>query len=276
MLLITGANGQLGQCFRDILGTRAIYAGRGVLDVADERAVAKFYAAHHYVDWTINCAAYTNVDGAEDNVDAAWALNVLAPKFLAKYGRRLLHFSTDYVFDGTAGRPLSEYDQPNPQSVYGMTKLAGEWKAMKESGGGAVIIRTSWLYSGYGKNFVKTMQGLGASRDKIDVVADQIGTPTYAPDLAAAALKLIDSNAPGGIYHYSDEGASSWYDFAVRIMELSDLPCKVRPISSAGYPQRAERPAYSVLDKSKIKGAAGVEIPHWGESLARYIKGASK
>lgn len=271
MLLVTGANGQLGQELRLLLGNRAVYAGRAELDIADEAAVKAFFEAQSF-DFVINCAAYTAVDKAEDDAEAADRANRLGPALLARYGRRMVHVSTDYVFDGTSCRPYRENDEPNPVSVYGRTKLAGEEAVFNEAET-AVIIRTAWVYSSFGKNFVKTMRRLGAERDSLGVVFDQVGTPTYAADLASAIVAMLPQIAPGmkDVYHYSNEGVTSWYDFAVAIMEESGLSCAVRPIESADYPTRAARPAFSVLNKAKIKKDFGLSIPHWRDGLKRCL-----
>ena len=271
MLLVTGANGQLGQELRLLLGNRAVYAGRTELDIADESAVKAFFEAQSF-DFVINCAAYTAVDRAEDEAEAADRANRLGPALLARYGRRIVHVSTDYVFDGTSCRPYRENDAPNPVSVYGRTKLAGEEAVLNEAET-AVIIRTAWVYSSFGKNFVKTMRRLGAERASLGVVFDQVGTPTYAADLASAIVAMLPQIAPGmkDVYHYSNEGVTSWYDFAVAIMEESGLSCAVRPIESADYPTRAARPAFSVLNKAKIKKDFGLSIPHWRDGLKRCL-----
>lgn len=271
MLLVTGANGQLGQELRLLLGNRAVYAGRAELDIADEAAVKAFFEAQSF-DLVINCAAYTAVDKAEDDAEAADRANRLGPALLARYGRRMVHVSTDYVFDGTSCRPYRENDAPNPVSVYGRTKLAGEEAVLNEAET-AAIIRTAWVYSSFGKNFVKTMRRLGAERDSLGVVFDQVGTPTYAADLASAIVAMLPQIAPGmkDVYHYSNEGVTSWYDFAVAIMEESGLSCAVRPIESADYPTRAARPAFSVLNKAKIKKDFGLSIPHWRDGLKRCL-----
>ena len=272
MLLVTGANGQLGQELRLLLGNRAVYVGHDELDIADEAAVKAFFEAQSF-DFVINCAAYTAVDKAEDDAEAADRANRLGPALLARYGRRMVHVSTDYVFDGTSCRPYRENDAPNPVSVYGRTKLAGEAAVLNEAET-AVIIRTAWVYSSFGKNFVKTMRRLGAERDSLGVVFDQVGTPTYAADLASAIVAMLPQIAPGmkDVYHYSNEGVTSWYDFAVAIMEESGLSCAVRPIESSEYPTRAVRPSYSVLNKTKIKKTFGLSIPHWRDSLRRCVK----
>ena len=272
MLLVTGANGQLGSELRRRLGGQAVYAGRTDLDIADEPAVRAFFAARRF-DAIINCAAYTAVDRAEDESDAADRINRYGAALLAKYGRRIIHISTDYVFDGMAHLPYRETDTPHPLSAYGRTKLAGE-EAVLEEAETAVIIRTAWLYSSFGANFVKTMRRLGAERTTLGVVFDQIGTPTYAADLADAITAILPQITPGvkEIYHYSNEGVASWYDFAVAIMKQSGLACEVVPIESSAYPTKAVRPAYSVLNKAKIRTRFGLRIPHWEDGLRRCVE----
>ena len=272
MLLVTGANGQLGQELRLLLGDRAEYAGRAELDITDEAAVSAFFAARKF-DAVINCAAYTAVDRAEDDAEAADRANRVGPELLARYGRRIIQISTDYVFDGTAHLPYRESDEPHPVSVYGRTKLAGEEAALREAET-AIVIRTSWVYSSFGNNFVKTMRRLGAQRESLGVVFDQVGTPTYAADLDATKYYKLPQITPGmkEICHFSNEGVTSWYDFACAIMEMSGLSCAVRPIESAEYPTRAARPAYSVLNKAKIKKDFGLSIPHWTDGLKRCVR----
>ena len=276
MLLVTGANGQLGNELRLLLGEGAVYVGHGELDITDEAAVKAFFAGNSF-DFVINCAAYTAVDKAEDDTEAAEKVNSLGPLYLARYGRRIVQISTDYVFDGTSCRPYTEKDAPNPVSVYGRTKLAGE-NAVLAGAECAVVIRTSWLYSSFGANFVKTMHRLGAERESLGVVFDQAGTPTYAADLAAAIVSMLPQIRPGmkEVCHFSNEGVASWYDFAVAIMEESHLACAVRPIESAEYPTRAARPAYSVLNKAKIKKDFGLSIPHWRDGLKRCVEAMKK
>ena len=272
MFLVTGADGQLGQELRLLLGDRAVYVGRRELDIADEAAVKAFFAGRN-VDVVINCAAYTAVDRAEDDIQGAERGNALGPALLARYGRRIIQISTDYVFDGESSRPYREGDDPYPLSVYGSTKLAGE-KAVLAEAETAVVIRTSWLYSRFGNNFVKTMRRLGAEREHLGVVFDQVGTPTSAADLAAALAAILPQMTPGmkEVYHYSSEGVAGWYDFACAVMKESGLACAVHPIESAEYPTRAVRPAYSVLNKTKIKRDFGLAIPYWRESLERCVK----
>ncbi len=272
MFLVTGSYGQLGNELRLLLGDKALYVDRDVLDITDEKAVRDFFS-HHDVDLVINCAGYTAVDKAEDEPELADRINRLGPALLARYGRRIIHISTDYVFDGTEHRPYSEKSVPHPVSVYGKTKWAGE-QAVLDEAETAFIFRTAWLYSQFGNNFVKTMRKLGASRDSIGVVSDQIGTPTYAADLAGAIVSSIAKMQAGQkeIYHYTNEGVTSWYDFAVAVMELSGLSCFVRPLSTEEYPVKAVRPAYSVLSKAKFRRDFGVNIPHWREALLRCIQ----
>ena len=272
MFLVTGAGGQLGQELRLLLGDRAVYVGHGELDIADEAAVRAFCAARTF-DFIINCAAYTAVDRAEDDAEGAERVNALGPALLARYGRRIVQISTDYVFDGDISRPYREDDEPRPRSVYGRTKLAGE-KAVLAEAETAVVVRTSWLYSSFGNNFMKTMRRLGAERESLGVVFDQVGTPTCAADLAAAIVTMLPQLTSGmkEVYHYSNEGVASWYDFACAIMKASGLACTVRPIESSEYPTRAARPAFSVLNKAKIKKRFGLAIPHWTDGLKCCMK----
>lgn len=272
MLLVTGADGQLGRELRLLLGDRAVYAGRSQLDITDEAKVSAFFAEREF-DFIINCAAYTAVDRAEDDAEAADRVNRLGAELLARYGRRIIQISTDYVFDGESPRPYKEEDETRPMSVYGRTKRAGE-EAVLAHAETAVIVRTSWLYSSFGGNFVKTMQRLGRERGSLGVVFDQVGTPTYAADLAAAVTAMLPEITPGmkEIFHYSNEGVASWYDFACAIMQESGLSCAVRPIESAEYPTRAARPAFSVLNKAKIKKRFGLAVPHWTDGLKRCVK----
>ena len=258
MLLISGSNGQLGNELRLLLGDSAVYVDRDELDITNEAAVKAFFADQNF-DFVINCAAYTAVDKAEEDVEAADRINRLGPALLAKYGKRVIQVSTDYVFDGTAHLPYKEEDAVKPMSVYGSTKLAGEEAVLAEAET-AVVIRTSWLYSSLGANFVKTMRRLGAERDSLGVIFDQIGTPTYAADLAAAIVAMLPQIKPGmkEVYHYSNEGVASWYDFAVAIMAESGLSCSVRPLETSEYPTKATRPAYSVLNKAKLRRDFGI------------------
>lgn len=270
MWLVTGANGQLGCELRRLI-PNAVFADSKMLDITGTTDVMNFVREKN-IDLIINCAAYTAVDKAESEPDIARRVNVDGVRNLALTGVPLIHISTDYVFDGKGHRPYSPSDKTNPVSVYGQTKLQGENVIMGITKT-AVIIRTAWLYSAYGNNFVKTMLRLGAERDELNVVTDQIGTPTWAADLAAAIVKVAGALKPGtrAIYHYSNAGACSWYDFAHSIMELSGLKCKVNPINTAQYPTPATRPHYSVLDKGDIVRDFGVSVPHWRDSLKKAL-----
>jgi len=272
MFLVTGANGQLGTALHTLLGDKAVYIDREELDLTDEAAV-KHYLENNPFDCVINCAAYTAVDKAENDSENAHKVNALAPLYLAKYAKKLVHISTDYVFDGTNYKPYTEDDTTHPVSVYGKTKREGELNVLNNAKT-AVIIRTAWLYSPHGGNFVKTMRKLGAERDELKVIFDQIGTPTNAHDLAAAIVEILPQIKDGEkeIYHYTDEGVCSWYDFALEIINQSMLNCKVTPIETKDYPTPAHRPHYSVLNKAKIKQRFNINIPHWKESLKQCLK----
>ncbi len=272
MFLVVGCNGQLGTELKTLLGGQAEYVDREDLDITDEAAVKAFFENKTY-EFVINCAAYTAVDLAEDNAETARKVNEDGVRNLARYGKRIIHISTDYVFDGTGHKPYEPEDKTNPVSVYGITKRNGEQAALKEADT-AVVIRTAWLYSPYGNNFVKTMRRLGAERESLNVVCDQIGTPTYAADLAQAIVEILPKIKSGTkeIYHMTDEGVCSWYDFACEIMALSGLKCRVCPIPSSAYPTKAKRPFYSVLSKEKIKRDFKITIPHWKESLVKCLK----
>ena len=270
MLLITGCNGQLGTELQALL-PQALAVDVADLDITDRDAVFAFVKEND-IDAIVNCAAYTAVDKAEDEPEKCRKINVDGVKNLASTGAKIVHVSTDYVFDGTGCRPYVETDAANPVSVYGKTKLDGE-KAVLETAETCAIVRTAWLYSPFGANFVKTMRRLGAEKEELSVVFDQIGTPTCAADLARAIVGLLPQMKDGAkeIYHYSNEGVCSWYDFAREIMKLSGLKCRVNPIESAQYPTKAKRPFYSVLNKSKIK-SLGINVPHWQESLEKCLK----
>lgn len=272
MFLVTGANGQLGSELKLLLQDRAVYVDRAELDITDEAAV-QAYANKREWEAIINCAAHTAVDKAESEAELAAQINAKGPENLAKTGIPLIQVSTDYVFDGMNCRPYVETDETNPQTVYGQTKLAGE-RAVLEHANTAVILRTAWLYSTFGNNFVKTMRKLGKERENLTVIFDQIGTPTYAKDLAQAIVDILPQLKPGmkEIYHYSNEGVCSWYDFATAIMAQSDLNCEVLPIESKDYPTPAKRPCYSVLNKAKIKNDFGLKINHWAVSLADCVE----
>lgn len=277
-ILVTGANGQLGNemqvLAKENLQHTYFFTDVQELDICDEQAVYA-YVSEHKIDVIVNCAAYTAVDKAEDDAEFCDKLNNVAPGYLARAaqanGAAMIQASTDYVFDGTAHMPYTE-DQPTcPTSVYGSTKLAGEQNVMNHCEK-AMVIRTAWLYSIYGNNFVKTMIRLGRERESLGVIFDQIGTPTYANDLALAIFAALNKGVVRGIYHFSDEGVCSWYDFTIAIHRLAGITsCKVKPLHTADYPAKAPRPHYSVLDKTKIKETFGIEIPHWEESLKRCI-----
>ena len=242
------------------------------LDITNFKAICTLIETHD-IDTIINCAAYTAVDQAEEDEEKAMKLNRDAVANLAnaavKLDCLLLHISTDYVFDGTSDHPYTEKDPTNPQSVYGRTKLEGE-QAIKKSGCLYLIIRTAWLYSGYGHNFVKTISRLASERDELNVVNDQWGTPTYAGDLAEAIIRIMErDDLPEleGVYHFTNEGACTWYDFAKEIVAITGAKCKVNPVTTGEYPSKAKRPAYSILDKTKIKETFDLEIRDWREAL---------
>ena len=282
-VLVTGALGQLGSEIRrladgngDFLYTD--YLGSGdilALDICDAEAVAACIAENN-VGTIVNCAAYTNVEKAEDEPELCRRINCEGVAVLADAALRnkasLIQISTDFVFDGSKNIPYLETDTPSPLSVYGRTKAEAE-TAFIASGVKGVIIRTAWLYSPYGKNFVKTMLNLGATRSSINVVNDQTGSPTYAADLAEVILKFlpIAGRKKGEIYNYSNEGACSWYDFAAEIMRQAGLPCQVIPVSSSEYPQKAVRPSYSYLDKTKIAAELKIGVPQWQDSLQKCL-----
>lgn len=273
-ILVTGAGGQLGrEMIRAVEGTshRYFFTTRKDLDIADTVAV-RAMVQDNGIDLIVNCAAYTDVNRAESDRETADLMNHVAVGGMAtvmkERGGTLVHISTDYVFDGNACVPYRETDRTCPVSVYGETKLKGE-QAIIDSGCNYLIFRTSWLYSEWGKNFVKTMLVLFATKDRVNVVFDQVGTPTYAGDLAAAVAYIIESGQTGksGIYHYSNEGVCSWYDFAKCICELSGNACEISPCHSDEFPSPVARPHYSVLDKTLVKTVFGLKIPHWNDSL---------
>lgn len=276
-ILVTGSNGQLGNEMRRVATESCaehefIFTDVAELDITDAGAVLE---AAKGVGAIINCAAYTNVDAAEDNEDIAHLINATASANLAAAakaeGALLIHVSTDYVFGGEGNTPRTEDLPTNPLGVYGRTKLAGE-QAIIASGCRHIIIRTAWLYSVHGKNFVKTMLSLMATRPSLNVVFDQVGTPTYAGDLADVIGTIINTPAPAeGVYHYSNEGVCSWYDFAVAIGQLAGSPCVVAPCHSCEFPSKVTRPAFSVLDKTKIRTTFNLSIPHWHASLTHCI-----
>lgn len=274
-VLVTGANGQLGSEIRTLAGQygayRFVYTDVAELDIVSKSAVEDFFGKNKF-DTVINCAAYTAVDKAESDQKTASQVNSLAVANLAaaakKTGAYLVHVSTDFIFDGKKYTPYVETDKASPISVYGKTKLEGEKAFLKHAGGGA-IIRTGWLYSSYGNNFVKTVLRLAREKGKIGMIYDQTGTPTYAADLAKAVLDILPKmkREKKEIYHYADEGVASWYDFAKAVCELSQTACVVRPIETREYPTPAKRPSYSVLNKAKIKSEFGLDIPYWRDSL---------
>ena len=277
-LLITGANGQLGNEMRVVLQqypkVEALYTDVDTLDITDLAQLDAFMATNG-VTHIVNCAAYTAVDKAEDDEANATKVNVDAVRNLGivakKYGAKIVHVSTDYVFDGCGYKPYTEDMSVCPTNVYGRTKLAGE-EALVAECEDAIIIRTSWLYSSFGNNFVKTMLCLGRERDTLNVIFDQVGTPTYAADLAQVIFTIIaEREWVAGIYHFSNEGVCSWYDFTIMIHRLAGIECRVMPIESSAYPVRTPRPHYSVLNKSKIKTTFGIEVPYWVESLQRCL-----
>ncbi len=279
-ILITGANGQLGNEMRIVSkgsADRYIFTDVEELDITDPEAINKCVKDND-INIIVNCAGYTNVEKAEDDAAAAELLNAKAVEYLARVCKdndaTLIHISTDYVFGGNEGNtPRTEREQPNPTGVYGMTKLKGE-NAVRHIGCRHIIIRTAWLYSEFGNNFVKTMRKLTSEKDKLSVVFDQIGTPTYALDLANVIFKVIKERRFDNvedIYNYSNEGVTSWYDFAKEICEFSGNVCDIQPCHSDEFPSKVKRPSYSVLDKTKIKNKLNITIPHWKESLKKCI-----
>jgi len=283
-VLVTGSNGQLGSEINKISDQypdmEFSFTDVAELDITNSVKVAEFLAGFQ-PQYLVNCAAYTNVDKAETDWPTATLLNATAVGILAeqtaKTGCRIIHISTDYVFDGRGPRPYKENDPVDPQSVYGKTKLEGEELCQKFNPE-SLIIRTSWLYSAFGNNFVKTMVRLGIEKLEIGVIADQIGTPTNAADLASAILTIISTVISGkksfvpGIYHYSNEGVASWYDFSKAIFEIAGINCIAKPIATEDYTSPVKRPSYSIMNKSKIKLNFGLQIPHWRDSLNEYFK----
>ncbi len=277
-VLITGSNGQLGSemqlASKRYDAFRYIFTDVAELDICDKAALESF-AVENKVDVIVNCAAYTAVDKAEDDQELCYKINRDAVKNIgevaAKNGLKVIHVSTDYVFDGTNYIPYTEDMQVCPATIYGKSKLEGE-EALLETCENAVIIRTSWLYSIYGNNFVKTMIKLGRERSELNVIFDQVGTPTNAADLADSILKIMSSeNFVPGIYHFSNEGVCSWYDFTKTIHRLAEIDCNVKPIETKDYPAKTPRPHYSVLNKAKIKSTYGILIPYWEESLKKCV-----
>jgi dTDP-4-dehydrorhamnose reductase len=282
-ILVFGASGQLGHCLKKVAAeqqvTDIIFPGEGEANILDEDGLEKLFE-NYKPKYAINCAAYTAVDKAEDDVDTARKVNRDGAANLARmcknYGATLMHVSTDFVFEGNTTQPLTETDYAAPINVYGLTKLEGE-QAVTELLPEHYILRTSWLYSEYGNNFVKTMLRLGAEKDELKIIADQVGTPTYAIDLAECILAIIkNDNGQYGIYHYSNEGVTSWYDFAMGIFDVSNTQVKVYPVRTSEYVTRAVRPTFSVMDKSKVKSTFNIKIPYWRKSLEVCIKRLSE
>lgn len=283
VILITGANGQLGSELRALQAKypafQLIGTDRNVLPIQDAAAVQSWFAQHQPA-FCINAAAYTAVDKAETNEADAYDINATATGILAAacaaHGTKFIHVSTDYVFNGSSADPYTEDQPTDPINVYGASKLKGEELA-REQNPDSIIIRTAWVYSEFGNNFVKTMLRLMKERESLNVVSDQVGAPTYAADLASAIMQIIDGGQwKAGIYHYSNQGRISWYDFAVAIRDLSGLGCAVNPIPSAQYPTPARRPSFSLLDTHKITTTFGLSIPEWKESLQVCLQQLNK
>ncbi len=287
-ILVTGSNGQLGSELRELTKHSApstkhynfYFTDRTTLDITNQDAI-KHFCIKNDIKIIINCAAYTAVDKAEDDAVNADKVNHLAVKYLAQVAKekniKLIHVSTDYVFDGTNHKPYTETDITNPNGVYGQTKLDGEKALQAINPKNSIIIRTSWVYSSFGNNFVKTMLRLGKEKEQLGVIFDQVGTPTYARDLAVALLRMLSVEClvfsdDVEIYNFSNEGVASWYDFAKAIFELSDIECEVKPIETKEYPTPATRPHYSLLNKAKIKSTFNLEIPYWKDSLNECIR----
>ena len=285
-ILVTGKNGQLGRSLHKLVSEKKydnefIFVGREELDLSSESGINHYFDNNDKFDIIINCAAYTQVDKAEQEAELANQINHLAVKQLAsianKQQARLIHISTDYVFNGRQYQPYIETDDVEPQGVYGKTKLSGEQVIQNNLKSNAIIIRTSWIYSEYGNNFVKTMLKLGNELESLNVIFDQVGTPTYAGDLAKAIIFIVRSNTfsqtdfKTQIYHFSNEGVCSWYDFAKTIFELTNTQCQVSSIETKDYPTPGTRPHYSVLNKSKIKQSYNLVIPYWKDSLKQCL-----
>lgn len=282
-ILVTGAHGQVGSELQKISQTSPYefnFTDQNDLDITNEQAVLEYFQEHK-ITLCLNCAAYTAVDKAESEPDLAYKVNATGAEILAKVSEKteaiLFHLSTDYVYHNNQNTPFKEEAPTNPQSIYGSTKLAGDLKALTACKN-TLVIRTSWVYSSFGNNFVKTMQRLGAERPTLSVIFDQIGSPTYAEDLAKAMLHIAQKIETDqlenwqGIYHYSNEGVCSWYDFAAAIFEISEIDCKLSPIETKDYPTPAKRPHFSLLNKAKIKTAFDLTIPHWRKSLKDCLK----
>lgn len=287
-ILVTGSRGQLGSEIKDLelkfANFNFFFMDLPELDICDSSQLNIFIKKNN-INTVINCAAYTAVDKAEDDSDIAKKANMTGVlnvvNALEKVGGKLIHISTDYVFDGNNFLPYQELDQVNPIGIYGNTKRGGELAVINSDIDG-IVIRTSWLYSAYGNNFVKTMLKLGNQRDELSVIFDQVGTPTNASDLAKTCLDILSSkkqskmNSNGKIYHFSNEGVASWYDFSIAIMTLGEVNCHIKPIETKDYPTKAKRPHYSVLNKSKIKNDFKINIPYWRDSLAICISKLNK
>lgn len=289
-ILVTGGKGQVGQCFQALASQYPNwtfeFADRTALDIGDKRAVSRYFdiARDENLLACINCAAYTAVDKAESEPQAARRINATGARYLADacaaIGVPLIHLSTDYVYHNRQNTPFREDDPVSPKGVYAATKLAGDRAVLKAHPRGGMVIRTSWVYAPHAHNFLKTMLRLGQERTSLSVVFDQIGTPTYAPDLAQAILTILKQVDEGertaaqlaGIWHYSNEGVCSWYDFAQSIMDMAGLSCRIVPIETSQYPTPAKRPPFSVLNKAKIKAAFDLEIPHWQSGLKRCLE----
>ncbi len=286
-ILVTGANGQLGSELKSIYKNETfkfnkpvnyIFTDIDTLDISNSVILKKFFQDHSF-DYVINCAAYTNVDLAEKEKEKAYNVNATCVKNIVESikdkNTKFIHISTDYVFDGNSHIPYTEDMQTNPQSVYGSSKLDGEKYALESEN--TIVIRTSWLYSSYGKNFAKSIHKLCKERESLNVVFDQVGTPTYAYDLANSILQIIKQSITEnifspGIYHFSNEGVCSWYDFAKIIANKANSKCNINPIESKDYPTTVTRPFYSVLNKNKIKSTYSINIPHWQDSLNKFFK----
>lgn len=288
-ILITGSSGQLGSELKELVQNLKfkiqnyifVFTDSKLLDITNHEAIEKFIKDND-IKVIINCAAYTAVDKAESDMEMADKINHLAVVNMARiaknYNIKLIHISTDYVFNGENFRPYIETDITNPQGIYGATKLASEKAIQSINPKSAIIIRTSWVYSYYGTNFVKTMIHLGSERESLGVIFDQVGTPTYARDLASAILQILPklNNQDVEVYNYSNEGVASWYDFAREIIRIAKLNCQVNPIETVDYPTPAKRPHYSVLNKNKIKQDFDIKIPYWKDSLQDCIKRLQK
>jgi len=286
-ILVTGKNGQLGRSIQKLISNyddhEFTLTDRGELDLSSPESISKYFDTHSHFDVIINCAAYTAVDRAEEEADLANRINHLAVKKLAEFANsqnaKLIHISTDYVYDGKNDLLYLESDNPNPINVYGKTKLLGEKAALEAMPNNAIIIRTSWVYSEFGNNFLKTMLKLGYEKNEINVVSDQIGSPTYASDLAKAILHILSNHNfnkksfPTEIFHFSNMGETSWSDFAKEIFKLTNLNCKVTPIDSEQYPTPAIRPKNTTLSKEKITNHFRLQIPSWQQSLKECLNG---